>query len=133
MIETIEELQRLILNKWGVFTSLCSLINLEAKLARLSLLPLMITLLILIGALVSLWLLLTTLLTYCFWLVFQSVGFALFLTIIIHILILVILIKFLIFNLANISFVKTRAYFTTRGEQKNHEDQTAKISNQKCR
>lgn len=112
----IEEIEKLVFNKIGVFKSLYSLIKHEAKLAGLSVVPLAITLFCLFIVLMSSWLVVTVLLGYCIYLIADNSLISILLVFLFNISILFVLTKYLVFNLKNMSFEKTREYFSKGDE-----------------
>lgn len=112
----IEEIEKLIFNKIGVFKSLYSLIKHEAQLAGLSVVPLAMTLFCLFIVLMSSWLVATALLGYCIYLMTDNSLISILLVFLFNISILFVLTKYLVFNLKNMSFEKTREYFSKGDE-----------------
>lgn len=107
-----EELEGLIANKIGTIKSLLSITKLEARLAGLSLLPLIICLVLLLVNLSGLWLVTNLLFGYLVWLYFNKIIYALIIVLIINFLLFILLKRLLFLNLKRMSFSKTREYFT---------------------
>lgn len=106
----LKEIEGFISNQCHALSILFSIINLEITLAKLSIYPLLITVLMFGIVLISFWLTTSALLGYgIFWMtdnVFMALGGMLFCQGIA----LVFLIKYLRFNVKNMSFERTRRY-----------------------
>ncbi|WP_454785048.1 hypothetical protein [Legionella sp. WA2024007413] len=110
-MEFLKQLKELINAKISVYKTAYSLLSLEAQLARLSIVPLLLTIFMLFIVLITVWLSITVLIGYSFFLFFNRPILAFFLIIFLNIGLLLGLIRYLSFNIKNMSFEKTRAYF----------------------
>jgi len=124
-MKVIEELEGLVSSKWGVVTSLISLIKLEARLAGLSIVPLLLNLFVLFIVLTTVWLTAMVMLGYGILHLYGSGMIAISSVLLINIVALAILIKYLTFNLKKMSFEKTRHYFSSNQEPDDHEQKAA--------
>ncbi|QMT59795.1 hypothetical protein [Legionella sp. PC997] len=110
-MEFLKQLKELINAKISVYKTAYSLLSLEAQLARLSIVPLLLTIFMLFIVLITVWLSITILIGYSFFLIFNRPILAFFLIIFLNIGLILGLIRYLSFNIKNMSFEKTRAYF----------------------
>jgi len=112
----LEELEGLISSKWGIFTSLLSLIKLEVKLAGLSIYPLLLNLFMLFIILITVWC--AAMLMFGYWIMqaYNSGFIAISAVLLLNTVLLVILLKYLMFNLRSMSFEKTRLYLSRQKE-----------------
>ncbi|WP_454780720.1 hypothetical protein [Legionella sp. WA2022007384] len=110
-MEFLQQLKKLILAKISVYKTAYSLVCLEAQLAKLSIVPLLLTIFMLFIVLMTVWLSITTLIGYSLFLISNRPVLALLLIIFLNIGLLLVLIRYLSFNLKNMSFEKTRTYF----------------------
>jgi hypothetical protein len=97
--------------------TIVSIFKLEAKLARLSIFPLILNLCMLFIIAITVWLSSMFILGYYSALTFNSIIIAAAIVLLINLLSLVLLIQYLKFNLRNLSFEKTRAYFSKKEEK----------------
>ncbi|MBI2785313.1 MAG: hypothetical protein HYX60_02980 [Legionella longbeachae] len=120
-MEAFKQLESLVTAKIDVVKSICSIIKLEAKLAGLSIFPLLLNICMLLVVLISVWLTTTLLLGYLIFLtsnhLLLSIGFVLLL----NIGLLFALLKYLSFNLKSMSFQKTREFFSQNKSDENDE------------
>jgi len=107
-MKVIEELEGLVSSKWGVVTSLISLIKLEARLAGLSIVPLLLNLFVLFIVLTTVWLTAMVMLGYGILHLYGSGMIAISSVLLINIVALAILIKYLTFNLKKMSFEREK-------------------------
>ena len=97
--------------------------KLEAKLAMLSVYPLIINVCMLLVILTSTWLALMGMLGYGLMLAFDSIILAMSGVLLVNGLVLGLLFGYLLFNLKNMSFAKTRAYLSRdKDESKKTDD-----------
>ena len=96
----------------SVIKTVVAIFKLEAKLARLSIFPLLLNLCSLLIIAITVWLSSMFILGYYSLLTFNSIIIAAAIILLINLLILILLIQYLKFNLRNLSFEKTRAYFS---------------------
>ena len=101
----------------SLIKTIVSIFKLEAKLARLSVFPLLLNFCMLFIIAITIWLSSLFILGYYVALAFNSIIIALAIILLINLLILISLIQYLKFNLRNLSFVKTRAYFSKKEEK----------------
>lgn len=106
----LDELEGLIVNKLGTIKTLISITKLEGRLARLSIFPLIFCILFFLIILTSVWLSTTFLLGYLFWLYCESIICSVIFGLCINIILLLVLKKFILVNLRNMSFIKTREH-----------------------
>lgn len=125
MMKLIEEIEGFLAGQFNTVRSLVSLVGLEAKLAGLSIFPLLINVCMLFAVFFSFWFSVMFLLGY---LIAIPLGtlLAIIIIVLINLCLLLVLIKYLAFNLKNMSFVKTRAYFS---KQENEHEQLEKKTN----
>lgn len=117
-MEALKQLESLIYEKISVFKTVLTLIRLEAKLAGLSVFPLLLNVCMLFIVLLTVWFSGMFFLGYCISLVSNRLFLAIFSVLLLNIGLLIGLLKYLSFNLKNMSFQKTREYFSKnkRGE-----------------
>lgn len=114
----IEELEGLVSSQVGVIKTCLSLTKLEARLAGLSLFPLLVNLCMLLVCLTLVWLTAMSMLTYVLMQALDNVLLALACVFLFNIVLVGLLCKYLLFNLKNMSFEKTRAYLSGSREAK---------------
>lgn len=123
----LEEIEGVVLGHVHVIKTVFSLVKLEARLAGLSVFPLLLNVCFLFVVLLSLWFLGMALLVYAFMDVFGSILLALAAVLLLNVLLLVLLLIYLLFNLKKMSFEKTRDYFFNKRTSE-HVDQLKKTS-----
>jgi hypothetical protein len=111
-MEAIKQFEALIASKISVIKTLYSIICLEARLAGLSLLPLLVTAIILFVVLITAWMIAVFLMGYGIFLVSHHFILSISLVLLIHLVVVLSLVKYLAFNLKSMSFEKTRNYFS---------------------
>ena len=109
-----EQLEGLVSGKLAVVKMVVDLFKLEAKIAGLSLYPLLLTLSLLLVVLMSTWLVAMLLVGYCFLLFVHRPIWAVAFVLFINLSAVILLLHYLLFNLKKMSFEKTRAYFTEK-------------------
>ena len=112
-MKLLEELDGYITSQFSSIKSLFSLIKLEAKLAGLSVFPLLLNLCMLFIVLISFWFSLMALSLYFIYIHTNSYWIALGSISLFNLIILVGLFKYLSFNLKTMSFERTRHYFNS--------------------
>ncbi|TAL64822.1 MAG: hypothetical protein EPN84_02650 [Legionella sp.] len=112
-MSTLEQLEGLVSAKIGAIKDLFTLIKLEAQLARLSIFPLILNLCLLFVILIGLWFSLMLLLGTGIYYVWDNLVIAIFGVFLVNLLAAFGLFKYLNFNVRNISFTHTRAYFAS--------------------
>ncbi len=122
----LDELEGLVSSQWGVIKAGLSLTKLEAKLAGLSVYPLLINWCLLLVCLTSVWLSAMGLLGYGLMWASDNVLVAIAGVFLFNILAFGILLQYLFFNLKKMSFEKTRAYLSAQSFKggKSNERQT---------
>jgi hypothetical protein len=108
----IDEMEGLVSSQVNVIKIGLSMTRMEAKLAMLSVYPLIINVCMLLVILVSTWLTVMGILGYELMQVFDSMILAMSGILIVNVLVLGLLCRCLLFNLKNMSFEKTRAYLS---------------------
>ena len=109
-----EHLSSFVSNKIDLVKNLFTVFRLEAKLAQLSIVPLILNIIILFVIMMTIWCGLMILGGYLVMILGASLIKALILTLCFNLLLLLGLIKYLSFNANNISFKQTRAYFSSK-------------------
>jgi hypothetical protein len=109
-----EELESYFSGQFNSLKMLFTLIKLEAKLAGLSVAPLIITLCMLFVILITFWASLMVLVGYFIFTQFNSFWLAICSTLLLNLLVLCFLLKYFIYNLKAMSFEKTRRYLNTQ-------------------
>lgn len=110
-MEILKQLEALIQTKISVYKTLFSLFRLEAQLASLSIFPLLLTILMLLIVLFTVWLSITILIGYVLILIFNRPILSISLVVLLNIGVFLTLIRYLSYNLKNMSFQKTRKHF----------------------
>lgn len=126
-MKILEDLDAYISSQFRSMGTLFSLIKLEARLAGLSVFPLVINLCMLFVILLSFWFSLMSLMVYfiytqvhSFWLALGSIS-------LLNLLILLGLLKYLAFNIKSMSFARTRHYL--KGQENTEHDKLEKATN----
>ncbi|RUR12209.1 hypothetical protein [Legionella sp. km772] len=129
-MKLLEELDGYISSQFSSLRTLFSLIKLEAKLAGLTVFPLVINLFMLFVILISFWFSLMSLMAYLIFIYAQSFWIALGAVTLLNLIILLGLLRYLAFNLKSMSFERTRYYFNSQ-ESNEHEklEKTTDCSN----
>jgi hypothetical protein len=110
----LEALEGLVSGKLKIMESVINLMRLEARLAGQSILPLLLNLCLLGAVLLSLWASVSVLVGYGLFLFTHNILIALTGVCALNALLLLSLLKYLRFNLNNMSFEKTRNYFSPK-------------------
>lgn len=100
---------------FSTISALFSIIKLEARLAGLSVYPLLLNLCMLFIVLMTIWLSSMVLMVYYLIIVSGSLVMAIGMMTLLNIGLFLLLLKYMQFNLRNMSFVKSRAYFSKKG------------------
>ncbi|KTD21772.1 hypothetical protein [Legionella londiniensis] len=124
----IEELIGLVSSKLAIVGNLFSLIKLEARLLGLSIVPLLLNLCLLFVILSATWLTLSLLIGFLIYLNYPSVLIAILGVLLLHLLLLGLLIRYLLFNLQNMSFRETRKFLSNRNNDR--EEKTTHSANE---
>lgn len=129
-MDIFESIKGLVSGKSSVIKTLLVMIKLEARLAGDSILPFLLNVCMIFGVLITLWLLTMLLLGYVLMLAFDNKLYPLLIIWVLNIAVFVGLLKYLQFNLGNMSFEKTRNYFSKK--RKNYENIEKTINNSPC-
>jgi membrane protein implicated in regulation of membrane protease activity len=100
-------------NSIGAVKTIFSIMKLEAKLASLSVLPLLLNLCTLFVVLITVWFSAMVFLSYGIFLASGYVWVALSAILLLNLILCVLLFRYLKYNLKSMSFEKTREYFST--------------------
>ncbi|MGL6028709.1 MAG: hypothetical protein ACRC0B_02535 [Legionella sp.] len=111
-MKIIEELEGYVSNKIGIVSTLLSLFKLEARLAGLSLYPLLVNLCMLLITLLTTWFSAMLFVGYLFYIYFGTLMLSMALVFILNLILIACLLKYLTYNLKSMSFMKTRKYFS---------------------
>lgn len=109
MIKIIEHIEGLISSKFALFKTTLSIIKLEARLAGMTVYPLLLNLCFLFVVLITLWLSVIILIGYYSFLFFGTILLGIVSVLLLNLCLFFGLLKFLTYNLNNMSFEKTRA------------------------
>lgn len=120
-MQFINEIEGLVSSQLHVIKHFLSMTKLEARLAVLSIYPLLINLCMLFVCLISLWLTSNVILGYALMQVLDSLIIAMACVLIFNTLLFGLLLTYLRFNLRKMSFEKTRAYLSRSTEPSTHE------------
>ena len=113
-MKLIEQIEGLVSNKIATLKTIFSIVKLEARLAGLSIFPLLLNVCMLFVILITLWLSIMFLIGYCAVLFLGTFLSAGFLILFLNLSLLLGLLKYLKYNLNNMSFEKTRAYLSSK-------------------
>jgi hypothetical protein len=113
-MQALNELEGLLTHSWQVAKAFFSLVKLEARLAGLSVYPLLICLSLLLMSLMSLWLFSFVILGFIFMHLLHNPWLAMGCVFFLNALTLGFLIYYVILTLKNMSFEQTRAYLSAR-------------------
>lgn len=113
-MEIFKQLEALVTAKLTIFKTVFKLVRLEAKLAGLSILPLVLSICMLLVLLMSTWMMISVLAVYGIVLLVNSylAGFSIIL--LVNLCLSWAMFRYLNYNLNSMSFVKTRAYFSQK-------------------
>lgn len=125
MTQFFEQIEGLINSKISVFKTLFSIFKLEARLAGLSVYPLLLNVCMLFIVLFTLWLSTMLVIGYFAMLFLHTLLQAVFFVILLNLILFFILIKFLTYNLANMSFEKTRACLSPKESSQDEQLKTS--------
>ncbi|WP_392536511.1 hypothetical protein [Legionella sp. 227] len=116
-MEVFKQLEALVTAKISVIKTVWSLIRLEAKLAGLSVFPLLLNICMLFVVLITVWLSAMFLLGYFLFLASNRFLLSISLVLLLNVGFLLGLLKYLSYNLKSMSFPKSRAYFSQKSEE----------------
>ena len=131
-MKLFDQIEGLVSGKLNVIKTVVSLIKLEARLAGLSVYPLLINVCMLFIVLITVWLSTMLLLGYLSIMAFSNAITAILIVLLINIMVFIGLLKYLMFNLKNMSFEKTREYFAHK-ESDEHGKLEKTVDLQDCR
>ena len=117
-MKIVDEFDGLVTSYVGLLKSIISIVKLETRLARQSIFPLLLNVSMIAVIIMTLWMSTMALLGYCVVLAFDTILGALCFVVILNLSVLFGLFKYLQFNLKNMSFRKTRAYFSGKESDK---------------
>lgn len=118
-MEALKQIEELVSTKLAIIKTIFSIIKLETRLAGLSIFPLLMNVCMLLIVLMSVWVLISLLMGYGILLIFHNVLISLLSVFFVNLIILLSLIKYLTYNLRNMSFEKTRAYLANHKSPNN--------------
>lgn len=129
----IEELEGLISSKTESMQLLLSLFKLEINLARLSIIPLVFNIIVILVIVLTTWFATMMLWGYLFYMLSTSVLLAVVSIVLLNLILLYFLLRLMKYNLKNMSFEKTRAFFSRKGSDEENEskkitDRTNRVS-----
>lgn len=129
-MEFFKQIEHLVSARIALVKMMFTVFKLEARLAGLSIFPLILTVCMLLIVLMSLWLCTSLLLGYGILLFSGNLLLSLLLVFFFNLCVLMGLAKYLTVNLKNMSFEKTRAYFSSNKSMDDEQlEKTAKSSN----
>ncbi|MGL5742158.1 MAG: hypothetical protein ACRCXC_06235 [Legionella sp.] len=111
-MEALKQLEALITAKISVIKTACSIIGLETRLAGLSVFPLVLNICMLFVVLITVWLTTMSLMGYFILLASKRFLLSFLIVLVLNVGLLVALLKYLFFNLKQMSFQKTREFFS---------------------
>lgn len=117
----IEELEGLISSKFKSMKLIFALFKMEASLARLSIIPLVFNILMILVLLMTTWFATMLLWGYLFFMLSSSMVLAVVSVVVSNLLLLYFLHHLMKYNIHNMSFSKTRAYFSKDDTKENNE------------
>ncbi len=113
-MKLFEHIEGLVSGQLSIIKMGIEIIKLETRLAGLSVFPLLINIIFLFIVLMTIWLVGMGLMGYGLFVVFKSVAIATLSVFFLNIGLLAVLLSYLSFNLKNMSFEKTREYFSNK-------------------
>lgn len=122
-MEALRQVETLVSAKLSVIKTVFTIFRLEARLAGLSVFPLLLNVCLLLIVLMTVWLLSSLLIGYGILLASNSFFISLVVTFLLNLAVFWGLTRYLAFNLKNMSFDKTRSYFS---ENKSNDDEQFK-------
>lgn len=111
-MEALKQVEHLVSTRIALVKTLLTMMRLEARLAGLSVFPLVLNICLLLVVFMACWLLFSLLMGYGILFVSNSFPLSLCFVFLFNLCALLGLAKYLTFNLKNMSFEKTRAYFS---------------------
>ena len=129
-MEALKQIEGLIHAKWSIFKSILALVKLEAQLAGKSILPLLVSVGMFIMVLLTFWLLACILAGYLIFLQFGNFLIALGAVFLLNLVLIGFLSGYLFHTLKNMSFSRTRAYFSGQMDARDDYQKKIKVANQ---
>lgn len=126
-MKLFEHIEGLVSGKLSIIKMGIEIIKLETRLAGLSVFPLLINIILLLIVLMTTWLVGMGLAGYGLFVAFKSIAIATLSVFFLNIGLLAVLLSYLSFNLKNMSFEKTREYFSNKMD--NDYDKLQKANN----
>ena len=120
-MKVLEELSGLVSSKIEVMKTIFSIFKLEARLAGLSIFPILITMCLLLALLVIIWFSAMVLLGSLILMTWSDIFIAINSVLFLNVLLFLGLLKYLSFNLKQMSFAKTRELITKKEDQDNEQ------------
>jgi hypothetical protein len=114
MIKIIEQIEGLVSNKLLIIKTILSVFKLEAKLACMSVFPLLLNLLMMFTIIISSWLSLMLLTGYGIVILSGSIMYGISAVLVVNLCVLLALFRYLSYNFNNMSFKKTRTYLAVK-------------------
>lgn len=111
-MEALKQVEELVSTRIHLVKTIFSVMRLEARLAGLSVFPLVLNICLLLIVLMTFWIGISLLLGYEFFVISNNFLLSLVLVVLFNLGVLLGLAKYLTFNLKNMSFEKTRSYFS---------------------
>ena len=130
-MNAIEHIEGLVSSKMCAIKTIVTIAKLEARLAGLSVLPLLLNVSLLVVVFLSIWLTTLLLIGYGAMILCGNILCAIVFVLFINLVLMFGLIKYLEFNLKNISFEKTRAYFSNNKDER-HDANQKEINQPNC-
>jgi hypothetical protein len=128
-MDLLKQVENLISAKISVIKAVLTILRLEARLAGLSIVPLVLNLFMLFAVLISLWLSVSALLGYGILLIINNIPLTLVLMVLFHLGMFWVLAKYLTFNIKSMSFEKTRSYLFQNENTTNEHEKAIKGAN----
>jgi len=115
----LDEFEGLITSQWDSMKTLISMIKFEMKLARLSIVPLIFSICMMLVVLMTLWGTVMSMVGYGIWLTYHSIMAALSGVVLVNLLLFGLLKWYLSFNIHNMCFEHSRHYLKSRSTTSN--------------
>ena len=118
-MRVLQEIEGLVSSKLELIKSIFSIIKLEARLAGLSIIHLLICVFLLFIITISTWSLILAFIGYCTYLLYPSLCLAIIIPLLLNVLLTYILVRYLISNAKTMTFEKSRKYLFTKESDPN--------------
>lgn len=128
-MEALKQVEDLVSAKISVIKAALTIIRLEAKLAGLSVFPLLLNVCMLLIVLMTFWLFVSLLIGYGIFVELNNIPGTLFLVVLLNFVVLCGLVKYLTLNIKNMSFEKTRSYLFQNEDRGNEQEKTIESTN----